>query len=71
MLGGDWLFLDQLRFIDPMDMKAPRYIQIREIMHQLKEMISTGRDQMPALLAHQISRDGLKSKLTVARRSCG
>lgn len=61
LLDADSLLIDQLTFIEPPDERAPRHIQIRDIMHTLKAMISTGRGRMPCLLAHQINREGVKA----------
>lgn len=61
LLDADSLLLDQLTFIEPEDERAPRHLQIREITHNLKSMISTGRGRMPCLLAHQINREGVKA----------
>lgn len=61
VLGADSLLLDQLTFIEPPDERAPRHIQIRDILHNLKSMISTGRGRLPVLLAHQINREGVKA----------
>jgi replicative DNA helicase len=61
LLDADSLILDQLTFIEPQDERAPRHLQIREITHTLKSLISTGRGRMPCLLAHQINREGVKA----------
>lgn len=61
MRGADNLFIDQLTFIEVNDERAPRHLQIREVTHDLKTLISTGRDRMPCLLAHQVNRDGVKA----------
>lgn len=61
LLEADSLLIDQLTFIEPEDERAPRHLQIREITHRLKAMISTGRGRMPCLLAHQINREGVKA----------
>lgn len=58
---SDSLFIDQLTFLEPEDERAPRHLQIREMTHTLKSMISSGRKKMPCLLAHQINREGVKS----------
>lgn len=60
LLQADSLIIDQLTFLEPEDERAPRHIQIREMTHSLKSMISTGRNKMPCLLAHQINREGVK-----------
>jgi replicative DNA helicase len=61
LLGVDSLLIDQLTFVEPPNKsEKARYIQIRDIMHTIKNLISTGRDQMPCLMAHQINREGMK-----------
>jgi hypothetical protein len=61
MNHSDSLLIDQLSFLEVEDERAPRYLQIRELTHKLKSMISVSRDRMPCLLAHQINRDGVRS----------
>ncbi len=62
---SDSLLIDQLSFLEVEDERAPRYLQIRELTHKLKSMISVSRDRMPCLLAHQINRDGMRSSSKV------
>lgn len=57
--SADSLLIDQLTFVDPPDARSPRWVQIRDMMHDLKELISTSRRRMPCLLAHQVSREGM------------
>lgn len=54
---ADSLLIDQLTFMEAADQRQQRYLQIRQMMHDLKSMIS-GRDPISCLLAHQINRDG-------------
>lgn len=62
MLGCNALFIDQLTFVEnPGGERKSRNENIREMMHDLKNMVSTGRHKMPAMVAHQINRDGVKS----------
>lgn len=60
--GGDSLIVDQLTWVEHPD---PRGLSTREIIRDVlrtfRVMISTGRHQMPLLLAHQINREGMKS----------
>lgn len=58
--GADSLVIDQLTFMEVRDTSQPRYLQVREAMHDLKELISTARRRLPCLLAHQVSREGKK-----------
>lgn len=60
ILGADSLIIDQLSYVETTEEKAPRYIQIREMTHTLRNMISSTRERMPCLLVHQISREGIK-----------
>jgi len=62
MLGTDALFIDQLTFVEHHDpARKPRNEIIRDLMHDLKTLISTGKQPIPAMLAHQINRDGMAS----------
>lgn len=61
MLGCNALFIDQLTFVEnPGGEKKSRNENIREMMHDLKNLVSTGRHKMPAMVAHQINREGVK-----------
>jgi replicative DNA helicase len=62
MLGTTRLFIDQLTFVEHADpgRKARNEI-IRDLMHELKVLISTGKTPMPCLIAHQINREGMKA----------
>ena len=60
---ADSLLIDQLSFLELP--KAHTLTQsIREALHTLKNMISTGHRRMPCLLANQVSRDGIKQAET-------
>lgn len=62
MLGADSLLIDQLTFMEhPDPARKARHEIIRDLMHELKVMISTGPDRMSCLLAHQINREGVKA----------
>jgi hypothetical protein len=62
MLGAESLLIDQLTFVEHPDPKNKgRPEVIRDLMHELKVLISTGPDRMSCLLAHQINREGMKS----------
>ena len=62
VLNGESLLIDQLTFVEHPDPgRKPKYQIIGEIMHDLKDYISTGRHTMPCLLAHQINREGVKT----------
>ncbi len=58
--GADSLLIDQLTFVELGDPRKPKHERIGDALHTLKAMISTGRDRIPCLLAHQISREGVK-----------
>ena len=61
LLGAQSLLIDQLTFVEPPSRKdKPKNVQIADIMHEIKNMISTGRDQIPCLMAHQINREGIR-----------
>ena len=62
MRGADSISIDQLTFIEAVETKnKARHEVVRDIMHDLKTGISTGRDKLPCLLAHQINREGIKA----------
>ena len=62
MIGAQSLIVDQLTFVEHATPgRKARHEIIRELMHDFKGLISTGRDQMPCLLAHQINREGVKA----------
>lgn len=62
VLGVDDLIVDQLTFVKhPNPKSKPRYEIVGDLMRSFKIQISTGRDQMPCLLAHQINREGIKA----------
>ena len=60
LLGADSLLIDQLTFMEHPDHKLARHLQIRDIMHTVKTMISTGKDLIPCMIAHQINRSGME-----------
>lgn len=59
---GDALYIDQLTFVEPSKgtERRPRHEQIRDMLHELKALISTSH-RMPCVLAHQINREGVKA----------
>jgi replicative DNA helicase len=62
-LGARRLIIDQLSH---MELANPRKGQsdparVAEKVRSLKQMISTGRNKMPCLLAHQVNREGMKA----------
>lgn len=62
MLDAQSVMLDQLTFIDHPDPgRKPRNEIIRDIMHETKQQISTSRDPISVLMAHQINREGMKA----------
>lgn len=62
MIGAQSLIVDQLTFVEHAQPgRKARHEIIRELMHDFKGLVSTGRDQMPCLLAHQINREGVKA----------
>ena len=59
ILGVDSLIVDQLTFVEPSRTNKRRDLEIRQMMHDFRNLISSGRDAMPMLLAHQINREGI------------
>lgn len=60
MLGAQALFIDQLTFVEHPDPgRKGRPEIIRDLMHSLKTMVSTGNQPLPVMLAHQINREGM------------
>jgi replicative DNA helicase len=62
---ADSMLIDQLTFIEPRDERLARYLQVREVMHDLKSLISTSQKRLPCLLAHQVNREGVKESRKV------
>jgi hypothetical protein len=62
MLGAESILIDQLTFMEhPDPARKARHEIIRDLMHELKVLISTGPDRMSCLLAHQVNREGVKA----------
>lgn len=62
MRDTESLLIDQLTFMEhPSEGKKKRDEVIKEKMHDLKSGLSVGRHEMACLLAHQISREGVKT----------
>lgn len=61
MLGAESLIIDQLTFVDhPDPARKSRQEILRDILHELKSMISTGRHRMACLMPHQLNRAGIQ-----------
>lgn len=62
MLDAQALFIDQLTFVEHPDPgRKGRPEIIRDLMHSLKTLVSTGNQPIPVMIAHQINRDGMAS----------
>lgn len=60
VLGADSLLIDQLTFLEhDGDPRRPKHERLGESLHILAAMISTGRDRMPCLAAHQMKREAV------------
>jgi replicative DNA helicase len=61
-LEAQSLVLDQLTFVESGQDKRnqSRAYELRDIMHDLATAISTGREPISCLAAHQLNRDGIK-----------
>jgi archaellum biogenesis ATPase FlaH len=65
MRDTESLIIDQLTFMEhPSEGKKKRDEVIRDKMHDLKNGLTTGRNEMSCLLAHQINREGVKAAKT-------
>lgn len=61
-MGADSLLVDQLTFVEhPNPGRKARHEIVGEIVHDFKALISTGREKIPLVLAHQINREGVKA----------
>lgn len=60
MLGAQSLLIDQLTFVEhPDPRQRPRHEIVMEIMRDLKNTLTTGKEKMACLVAHQINRAGV------------
>ncbi len=59
--GCDTLLIDQLTFVDLPSPRAPKTERIGQALHELHDLVSTGRKRIPCLLAHQINREGVNA----------
>lgn len=59
--GSEVLIIDQLTYMEAATHHRERRDQVAKILRDLRLMISTGRQRMPCLLAHQINREGVKA----------
>ena len=61
--NADSIILDQLTFMETTQNKRDqsRSYELRDILHDLKGLVSTGRHRLPLLMAHQIKREGIKA----------
>jgi replicative DNA helicase len=59
-LSADSLIVDQLTFMEAVrpSSREGQPERVGRIMHDMKALISTGRHQIPCLMAHQVKRDG-------------
>lgn len=62
MLNAESLFIDQLTFVEHPDPgRKARSEIIRDLMHELKVLVSTGSQPIATMMAHQINREGMNS----------
>lgn len=61
--GCDAIVLDQLTFMETTRMKRDqsRAYELKDILHDLKGLVSIGRAPLPVAMAHQIKREGIKN----------
>lgn len=55
------IYIDQLTFIELPSPRKQKTERIGEALHMLKRLISNGRQHLPCLMAHQISREGVRA----------
>lgn len=55
------VLIDQLTFVEMPDPRKAKTERIGDALHHLKGLISSGRDPLSCMVAHQINRDGVKS----------
>lgn len=55
------LLVDQLTFVELPDPRKSKTERIGDALHHLKALISSGREPLSCLLAHQINREGVKA----------
>lgn len=61
-VGADDLYIDQLTFMEAVKGRSRERQDesVGRMLHDTKTLISTGRNQMPCLMAHQLNRDGIE-----------
>lgn len=69
--GCDSIVIDQLTFMETSRSKRDqsRAYELKDILHDLKGLVSIGRSPLPVAMAHQITRDGIKSAEKTGRLS--
>jgi hypothetical protein len=68
--GADSMVIDQLSFVDETTKGAKnrnRWAAFGEMMHELKEEISEGKEKIPCLLLHQINKEGIDAAAKTGR----
>jgi len=61
VLEADSLLVDQLTHVELPEPRKPKHERIGDALHHLKALISTGRDRIQCVLAHQINREGVQA----------
>lgn len=62
MLGADGIFIDQLTFVEhPEPGRKARHEIIRDQMHDLKTLVSSSKQPVAAMIAHQVNRTGMEA----------
>jgi hypothetical protein len=59
--GADSIIIDQLTYVEFPNPNKPRTERIGEGLHTLAGLVSTGRNRVPVMVMHQISREGVKA----------
>lgn len=60
VIGADSILIDQLSHVELAESRKPQHERIGDALRVLHKMISSGRDKKSCLIAHQMSREGVK-----------
>ena len=66
-LGADAVLIDQLGNIEPPDYSRRTNERFKDVMSDLREMITGARTRLPCMVAHQLNRTGVEEAQKVGR----